>query len=205
MVRDIYKIIGKFRCCKNCNLKFWSGGYDAANPIVTLMDQNDWCYDCAYWNDLISHPPAYMEVINGECLRVHPEVPKASKDRTMILGSKGKNRCFLKFDGTLLRSNDIWHIGHIPERFLPLLPDTMVEITNSAYERLSNNINMCYARGCLDRYQCLRYVRDIEKENGPYNSIPPKWKTGDEHCRFFINITELKSDDVSVLENLKLK
>ena len=76
----------------------------------------------------------------------------------------------------------------------------LVEITLKAYRQLKKSSKKCYARGCMDRYHCFRYDRALENdEKGSFNAIPPKWNVGDEHCGFFINIQDIKSDESSVI------
>ena len=173
-------------------------GYNIRSHITHIMKKNNVCYECAFWEELIAYPPEYMEVINQQCLRLHPVANK--KDKTLTLGGKGKMRYFMRTDGSLIQSNDIWTIGTIPERFISQLPTTAVEITLKAYRQLKKSSKKCYARGCMDRYHCFRYDRALENdEKGSFNAIPPKWNVGDEHCGFFINIQDIKSDESSVI------
>ena len=192
------RILSKLTYCKLCGSKIWMQGYNIQSHITHIMKKNNVCYECAFWEELIAYPPEYMEVINQQCLRLHPVANK--KDKTLILGGKGKMRYFMRTDGSLIQSNDIWTIGTIPERFISQLPTTAVEITLKAYRQLKKSSKKCYARGCMDRYDCFRYDRALENdEKGSFNAIPPKWNVGDEHCVFFINIQDIKSDESSVI------
>lgn len=192
------RILSKLTYCKLCGSKIWMQGYNIQSHITHIMKKNNVCYECAFWEELIAYPPEYMEVINQQCLRLHPVANKT--DKTLILGGKGKMRYFMRTDGSLIQSNDIWTIGTIPERFISQLPTTAVEITLKAYRQLKKSSKKCYARGCMDRYDCFRYDRALENdEKGSFNAIPPKWNVGDEHCGFFINIQDIKSDESSVI------
>lgn len=55
----------------------------------------------------------------------------------------------------------------------------------------------------MDRYHCYRYDLNVEKESGPFNTIPPKWKVGEEHCGFFINKEDIAIDESSVSKRKK--
>lgn len=185
------RILSKLTYCSLCGNKIWMQGYNIQSRITHIMAKNRVCYDCAFWTELIAYPPEYMEVVKNQCLRLHPVADK--KDKTLILGGKGKTRYFMRTDGSLIQSNDIWTIGTIPERFISQLPTTAIEISFKAYRQLKKSQKKCYARACLDRYHCFRYDRTIEDdERGSFNAIPPKWNVGDEHCGFFINIQDIK-------------
>ena len=192
------RVMRKIKHCKLCGKKIWMQGYNAQNHIAYIMNQKGICYECAFWEELIAYPPQYMEVINRQCMRLHPVANK--KDKTLTLGGKGKMRYFLRTDGSLIQSNDIWIIGTVPDRFLHRLPATAIEITLKAYRQLNKSTKRCYARACFDRYHCFRFERTLENdERGAFNVVPAKWKVGDEHCGFFINIQDIKYDDSSEL------
>ena len=92
---------------------------------------------------------------------------------------------------TLIKSNNIWHQGEIPEHFRKQLPDTANFLSLITYTKLSNDPHKCHAKGCWDRYNCLRYNLSCERD-GPFNKIPANHTIGDENCPSFININELK-------------
>lgn len=54
----------------------------------------------------------------------------------------------------------------------------------------------CRFKGCHDRYHCLWFNPDSEKdERGrkrPYNKIPKSHRVGDEHCPRFFNKADVK-------------
>lgn len=191
------KLFNHIVSCSCCGIKTVLCGYDLQDRISRIMKQKRMCYECAFWQDIIDYPPEYLEVIGKRCLRIHPVADK--KDKTLILGGKGKMRYFMRPDKSLLQSNDIWTIGTIPDRFLDKFQPTVVEITQKAYRQLKRTNKECNARACFDRYHCFRYNINQEHDGiGPYNSIPPKWNVGDEHCGFFINRKDILDDESSV-------
>ena len=172
-------------------------GFNDDDRITMRMDKEKICYECAYWKNLIDYPLPHMEIVGNKCMRVLPEVPK--RDKSMLLGGKGKLRYFVRTDFSLVRSNDVWSIGVVPERFRKQLPKTMSEVTKNVYLKIQKNGHKCSARGCFDRYNCFRYNLELEKDHtGAFNKVPPTWKVGNEKCKDFINLTEILSDDGSV-------
>ena len=98
----------------------------------------------------------------------------------------------MREDRTIFHSNDTWLIGVPPEIFRNRFPTTAREITKSVFQKLKKNNKPCIARMCLDRYNCLRFNRDLEKDSrGALNTIPAKWKKGSERCRDFIDIEKV--------------
>lgn len=190
----VQRLFRRIKYCSCCGVKILSLGYDRQNRIGHLMEQKRICYECAFWQDLIDYPPEYFEVINGQCLRIHPVADK--KDKTLILGGKGKMRYFVRQDLSVFQSNDIWIIGNIPKRFMGKFKQTATEISLKAFKQLRRTPKICNARACFDRYHCFRYNMELEKD-GAYNSVPASWKLGDEHCGFFINKEEILSDESS--------
>lgn len=184
-MRDYKRVLRRIRYCSACGKKIVKLGLDEKSRLVYLMNRDNICYDCAYWEELIEYPPRYMEVLGEKCIKVCPMAD--SKDKTLILGGKGKTRYFMRNNQDLLCSNDIWTIGDIPERFRPRLPATLREITKTAYKKLSRTTKTCNARACFDRYYCFRYNLALEDGKGAFNKVPGNWKIGGEHCGFFID------------------
>lgn len=190
-------ILGSLVRCKLCNKTYFAQGFNKMDKVARMMDKEQICYDCAYWKNLIVKPPSNMEVVGSSCLRVFPKVQK--KTKTMILGGKGKLRYFIRTDWSeMFSSNDVWPIGTIPENFRNQLPATLIEIPRNVYYILEKNKRRCSARGCMDRYHCLRYKLEIEDKLGAFNKVPSTWKVGNERCKFFINLKRIISDDGSV-------
>lgn len=179
--------------CNCCGTKILFMGYDTGGRIGYLMDKKNICYECAFWQNIIDYPPEHYEIVGSKCLKIMPLVK--DKDRSMILGGKGKRRFFMRPDLTVFVSNDVWNIGTIPVHLRGQLPPTAFEITKRAYATLTKNPKRCIARGCFDRYHCARYKIELEDETGPFNKVPLSWKTGDERCRSFMNKQKIIIDD----------
>lgn len=193
------KILKGLQVCQSCGNKIFLQGY-SDHRLTRLMQTNKICYECAYWKDIIEFPPTHLEIINGKCYRIYPEVEE--KDPSILLGGKGKMRYFMREDMKPFKSNDVWLIGVIPQRFLPQFPPTAFEIDKRVYNLISNNTRRCQAVGCMDRYLCIRYRLEFEDYGkNPFNKVPNNWKAGDEHCKFFINRQSIKTDDSNVTKN----
>ena len=191
-------ILKGIKSCKHCGKKYFMQGFSTEDRITMMMDREKICYDCAYWKNIINYPLPYMEVVGNICIKVMPKVKK--KEKTMLLGGKGKIKYFIRTDWSeLVSSNDIWQIGTIPEVFREQLPPTLIELPKNIYKRLEKYMGRCKARGCFDRYNCFRYNLEVEKDKiGAFNKIPPAWQIGNEHCKHFINLDEITNDDGSV-------
>lgn len=196
MRRITQPVLNGVRFCSKCGAKIFLQGYNEQNRFAATMQRKKICYDCAFWADLIDYPPANLQVLGITCLKIYP--PGDKKDKSIILGGKGKKRYFLGYDGSVIFTNDLWIIGTIPERFRPFLSPTVVEISERAYNQLSRNCKVCKARGCLDRYNCFRYDIGLEEAQPPANNIPKTWKEGDEHCRWYLRHSDIQSDERSL-------
>lgn len=155
---------------------------------LPLMLRENLCLSCAYWTDKINHPPVGMEIVDGYCLIVNPYVRRPDN---LIKGGRGKELYLIKPDGTLIKSNNVWNQGKIPDRFRKQLPDTASNLRMLDYQRLKRNPFRCSAKGCWDRYHCLRYDLSCEAD-GPFNQVPPNHKIGSEKCRSLIQPKPLK-------------
>lgn len=193
-----YKLIGKIKICKSCGKRILVQGYNRQNRFAHIMSQKQICYECAFGEDIIAFPPEHMEIIKNTCVRILPFIQ--NKDKSMILGGKGKRKFFMRADWSLFQSNDIWTIGVIPDRYREKLQPTVFEISQYLYNRLAKNNKRCQAIACFDRYHCFRYKFELECDKS-YNKIPVKWKTGDERCRDFINMNRLTDDERSIIQN----
>lgn len=181
--------------CTKCGSRIFIQGFNKEHRLSYIMKRDKVCYDCAFWEDIIEYPPKYTEVVGTKCIKICPGISK--KELGVTLGGKGKTRYFMRPDMSLLCSNDIWNIGEIPERFRDKLKPTLTEITEKAYKQLTRNDKLCQARACFDRYHCFRYNIALEKEDGPYNTVPQNWRIGNEHCGFRIDPSEILTDESS--------
>lgn len=190
------KMMNGLRRCSYCGARILMQGYNIQSRLGHIVNTRCMCYDCAFWLDLQKYPPSHMEVIDSVCYKIYPEGDK--RDKTTILGGKGKMKYYMRKDRSVFRSNDVWLIGSIPHRFRSLFPNTAQEITAKAYNSLNNNSKMCKARGCFDRYNCIRYNLSLEDDDiGAYNKPPANWKIGNERCRYFINAINIITDESS--------
>lgn len=192
------RLLNGIKSCNCCGARMLFQGYNAKGRYVPIMKREGICYDCAFWMDVIEHPPENMEVIGDVCMKIYPLADK--KDKSIILGGKGKKRFFMRSDLSVFESNDVWVVGRIPERFRRHFKTTAVEIPQNVYKRLSNENRICQSKACLDRYSCIKYNLEIERKKGPYNKVPPNWKAGGEHCGFYLDKKLILTDESSVLK-----
>lgn len=191
------------RKCNVCKKKFFRAEYSlkrSSNDILDYAKENGVCFECAYWLHLMKHKPKGFQVANGIAYRVLPFIEQPTI--SMLLGSKGKKYYFVTKRRKLIKSNDVWVIGKIPERFRKDISDTGWFCDKRVYGRLLRFDRLCKEVGCLDRYKCFRFDTKLELKNGPFNKVPEKWVIGGERCGFFIN-TDLIKDYISPLNNKK--
>lgn len=174
--------------CHLCGATERLDDYGTSSPFYNTMREQHVCFSCAFWLDKIQNPPADREIIKGHHYTIHPT---AKRPDNILRGFNGKEFFIRRFDGTLIKSNNVWHQGEIPERFRKDLLDTATFISLMTFQRLQNDSHRCLAKGCWDRYHCFRYDLSCEKD-GAFNKIPTNHHIGDEHCPSFINIAELK-------------
>lgn len=165
-----------------CNVCGDSGDYiiyDAESPLFYYMTKNHVCYNCAFWLDIIEHPIYNHEIIDGFYFIVHPFVHRPYHATGFSLGREYYIR---KNNGKLIKTNNIECRGEIPAQFREQLSDTAVFLPMIAYQNLVNHPFECHARGCWDRYTCLRYNIEYEREEGAFNEVPENHIPGEEHC-----------------------
>lgn len=178
-----------FYSCNICGKTDDLNMFDTQCALFKPMSEQHICHQCAYWLDIIQHPPLNMEVIGGVAYIANPFVHRPLQ---VIKGHFGKEFYIRKYDETLLRVNNLWNLGKIPERFREQLPDTANFLSLMTYQKLSKDPHKCYAKGCWDRYHCLRYNLQLEKD-GPFNTVPDSHRVGSEECPSFINFNELRT------------
>lgn len=176
--------------CPCCGKMFWS----FTSNIMAGSYNKEWqgliCRDCAMWLDFINEKRPNIEIITGVCYEFLP--PQENIGPGDILGGRGM-RYILKKDGSAKKSNDIWKIGTVPPHLSKMLPNTGWWISRKNFRNLRFGWYLCDNKGCLDRYNCLRY--DIRQETSPYNTIPTDWNVGDEKCPIFVNAQEVADFD----------
>ena len=87
-----------------------------------IMEERKCCFHCAFWINhlgLYKNDPNWL-VINGASWMVHPYVP-ASERKSGFFGCGGREMKAITEDGREFFSNNWWHQGDIPERFLKLI------------------------------------------------------------------------------------
>lgn len=179
--------------CSRCGKAYFTHNMYTNSEIYRLMESEQICWECAYWEKFMLAPPEHTEVIGNRCYQILPFVQ--SPDIYQILGGGGEVRYFLKKDGTCCKSNDIWWLNIIPWQYQQQLKPTGWWITKRFYERLIKMKQPCTARGCLDRYRCYRYQYQLEFTQAPYNAVPRDWVAGDEHCPAFLPLSEIQGYD----------
>lgn len=193
--------MGGVRFCKSCGARILMQGYDTQNRIAYLMDKKQICYECAFWENIMAYPDKNMEILGNQCLKVMPYVKRDEKDRSITLGGKGMPRYFIRKNGKVFRSNDIWIIGTIPDRFLNKLKPTVMEISRYLYSRLIVHNRRCQSRTCFDRFQCFRYNIQLEQTQKTVK-VPSDWIVGTERCKDFLNFDKLTEQDLEVYQKL---
>lgn len=91
-------------------------------PLRDIMEERKCCFHCAFWINhlgLYKNDPKWL-VINGASWMVHPFVPASERGRSFI-GCGGRELKAITEDGREFFSNNWWHQGDIPERFLKLI------------------------------------------------------------------------------------
>lgn len=152
------------------------------SELTPIMKKEQVCANCAFWMNIVKTPPANYEVINGMMFIVRPIV---KRPLNYIKASEGTEFYIRKLDGTLIKTNNLWNLGEIPKHFIKHFPDTAIFLNLMTYQSLKNDPWVCHAKGCWDRYQCLRY--DVASEDGkPFNIVPDNHVSGDERCPSFI-------------------
>lgn len=173
------------KTCSICGGPMDIEEYDTRAILTKKMQAKHLCFACAFWKDKIDNPVPGREIING----CHYVFHEWLRQPIPFQGSGGHRYYILRNDGSVMRSNNVWFQGHIPERFRPQLPDTAKLITKRAYYAIKGlECFKCQRKGCWDRYHCYFYDRSIEAENGPWNEIPANHKIGDELCESFLNL-----------------
>lgn len=183
-VKYTNSIIKRVRVCSECGKKFvYLSTNDYSGEYYKNISQKGMCFECAYWESLANADNEHIQVADGVCYRILPYVE--NPDMFTILGGNGVVRYFVTKDFNTVKSNDVWMIGRVPERFRKYFPDTGWFCHKRIYKRILNFNLKCSEAGCFDRYKCLRFRTEIELRNGPYNKVPDNWKKGDEHCSKF--------------------
>ena len=182
-------IPSKTYTCNVCQQEENIDDYDSSCKYLPVMAKQEICFKCAFWMDKIANPPPNRVIIGGFHYTIHPFVKRPNN---VIKGFAGREFYVRKLDGTLIKSNNVWCQGEIPPQFRDKLPDTANFLSLMTFQKLFNNDYKCHAKGCWDRYHCIRYNLECESD-GPFNNVPTNHIVGSENCPSFININELKT------------
>jgi len=175
--------------CKLCGKKEYIDDY-VDHTITSVMKKEQICYQCAFWKDKIEHPNPNRIIVGHSYYIANPYV-KRPMNRTK--GMDGREFYIRMFDGTLIKTNNLWCQGKIPEHFQQNFPNTANFLSLMTFQKLSHDDHKCFAMGCWNRYHCLRYNTELEKD-GAFNTIPASYKIGSDNCPSFINFTELREN-----------
>lgn len=88
-----------------------------------IMEERKCCFHCAFWINhlgLYKNDPKWL-VINGASWIVYPYVPASERKSCFFIGCGGREMKAITEDGREFFSNNWWHQGDIPERFLKLI------------------------------------------------------------------------------------
>jgi len=174
--------------CELCGQQDCLDNYLDNCDYLPIMAKRHVCFHCAFWIHKIENPPPNRMIIGGCHYTVHPFMKRPNN---VIKGFSGREFYIRKMNGQLIKSNNVWCQGNIPEQFRPQLPDDAHFLSLMTFQKLSHDNHQCFAKGCWDRYHCLRYNRENEKGE-PFNIVPSNHKVGSENCPSFINLNELK-------------
>jgi hypothetical protein len=186
-------VLGNKYKCKQCGKQAFAFNLSDKDKVCSIMQKKHICWECAYWENFIKHPPDNLEIIGDRCYQILSFVEDLQFNQ--IVGGNGKTKFLLKKNGDCIKSNDIWWINRIPFQYQDKLQITGWWTTRRVYNSLQRSRHKCIAKGCLDRYHCYRYQYQIEFEKGPYNKVPLDWIIGGEHCPAFIPLREIKGYD----------
>lgn len=173
--------------CSECGKEIFINDFDINKSITKFMEANKLCHECAFWEQLIQNPNERAEIINGHYF-IFLESVHFPDNLIATRTNNGKEIYARKFDGTLLRSNNVCYYGKIPERFRNILKDTSDRISLITYTKLKS-VGKCNSIGCFDRYNCLCYQNN---ERIPFNKIPKNYKENFEECPSFVSKNNFK-------------
>lgn len=101
-----------------------------------IMIEKKTCFECAIWLDIIESDKKNSDKIlicKGNHFIAHGWLRK--EDMNGFIGFGGDPFYFRMKDGSLYRSNNVWHQGEIPNHFKEILPDNCEMISKEEYEK----------------------------------------------------------------------
>lgn len=167
--------------CHICGTEYELRAFSRKHRLTKVMREQHICFDCAFWLERLQDPDGI--IINGKHYTLTPiEV-------TFTARKKNPVTCVLRHDGRVVAAEEFYCSGTIPDRFSSFR-DNAKFISIATFRKIDNNPFKCKLKGCWDRYNCVRYDLEAEKD-GPWNLIPKSHKTGEEYCESFINKNNL--------------
>jgi hypothetical protein len=104
--------------CRECGKPSDSHKYKGLNI------PSDLCFRCDFWLGHISRKDEPESIrINGEHYRLSTPLWEENPQKREFLGFAGRVFLIHFNDGRVVKTNNLWHQGTIPERFRNRLPD----------------------------------------------------------------------------------
>lgn len=167
--------------CSVCGAVYELGMYRCRPEIHNIMQSHSICFTCAFWKKILNKEVDYA-IVDGQCYLVNQEPKKvqlttnARSDCKYLMNENFHTRCL----------GSVQLYGAVPQHLRPFLPDEGIFVSRKIYYKGLSGYWKCNRKGCWDRYHCLRYDLNIEKD-GPWNTVPENHIIGDEDCYSFID------------------
>jgi hypothetical protein len=122
--------------CSKCG-NLYTESYSRCRELE-LMQERHICFHCAFWYATVekyADDPLWFR-IKGESY--HPSTLLERGDQAELAWSKGYGGgefCIRKTDGTLYRTDNLWHQGSLPAWMRDRFPDNAEFITRDIWER----------------------------------------------------------------------
>lgn len=170
--------------CDKCSKKEYPDNCHDSTILKIMLD-NSLCCKCATWKHIIDRDGDKLKIIDGYAYSFYP--PQYSIVPNGMLGQNGKWVYVLEKNGKVIKSNDVWPCGKVPDQYRKELPDDGWFITKRAYNIIKMRNSPCKKKGCVDRFHCYLYDLTTEKEE---LFVKPKRNhiVGEEKCPSFVNI-----------------
>lgn len=110
--------------------------------LTEIMREKSCCFSCAVWFRRIKETPSTIAdgnvsvIVNHEAYIVHPFMEGGLKG---FVGHSGFIFRFQMNDGTVIRSNNVWTQGNVPEIFWEDIPNNARRITEEEYNQLTKS------------------------------------------------------------------
>lgn len=182
-------IESKSYSCSCCGKTEWINQYAKPSMLPDAMSEKQLCYECCYWEKICEETKRSRVLVhNGICY-----IAKSTRMRPLSYLSMYQGRHFYAVmyrTHTLVDTNHLIRVGKVPPQFKDRLPDNALFISLLSYKKLRADTFVCRAKGCYDRYRCLRY--NSETEGTPFNKIPEDYEIGSEKCPSFVDKLQQK-------------